>query len=53
MAQNGDSQPNEIENVASEQPETQVDELERYRRSSKMPFIIFLKDLRYDLIQFL
>uniref|UniRef100_A0A2N9I189 Protein DETOXIFICATION n=1 Tax=Fagus sylvatica TaxID=28930 RepID=A0A2N9I189_FAGSY len=46
MAQNGDSQPNEIENVASEQPETQVDELERYRRSSKMPFIIFLKDLR-------
>ncbi|KAL0006825.1 hypothetical protein SO802_008327 [Lithocarpus litseifolius] len=56
MAQNGDAQPNENQNgggpqtnenqkAASLEQETEVDELLRYRRTSKTPFVIFLKDL--------
>ena len=40
----GDSQPNENQKAASLEQETEVDELLRYRRTSKTPFVIFLKD---------
>jgi hypothetical protein len=49
MAQNGDSHQNENDqNGAAQQHENdQNDDLQRYQRTSKIPFIIFLKDLRY------
>ena len=57
MAQNGDSNQNENQNVAAQQHENvaaqqhesdlQNDDLQEYYRTSKIPFIIFLKDLRY------
>ncbi|XP_062173806.1 protein DETOXIFICATION 43-like [Alnus glutinosa] len=48
MAQNGDSHQNENDqNGAAQQHENdQNDDLQRYQRTSKIPFIIFLKDLR-------
>lgn len=61
MAQNGDSNQNENLNGAAQQHENgengaaqqhemsdlQNDDLQEYYRTSKIPFIIFLKDLRY------
>jgi hypothetical protein len=61
MAQNGDSNQNENQNGAAPQQhengengaaqqhesDLQNDDLQEYYRTSKIPFIIFLKDLRY------
>lgn len=50
MAQNGDSHQNGNQNDDSQKQDAQSDGLESYQRKTKIPFVIFFKDLRYDLV---
>uniref|UniRef100_A0A7N2LB85 Uncharacterized protein n=1 Tax=Quercus lobata TaxID=97700 RepID=A0A7N2LB85_QUELO len=61
MAQNGDAQPNENQNGGDSQPnenqkaasleqETEVDELLRYRRTSKTPLVCKLDSVRKEIL---